>query len=402
MALILMVIHGTDGDVLPFVRVGRALRARGHDVTVLTHAYYRTAVHRAGLDLVAVDTVAEYERYLADAAGQFGETDIAQFRRHFDRTGLFDQLLLECREMLRLHRPQQTVLVGAPISGQSVLTAAEALDAPAVCLAASPFQLMALPGVAGVYRQVLADGVDAARAAIGLGPVTDWPGWMASARRYVGLWPAWFDAAGPPAPAGTDLAGFVLADEDAPDDVPPGARELLAGDVAPVLVTGGTGRLLQRRFYRTAVDAIRALGRPALLAVRHGDLVPDPLPPGVHRFARLPFRAVMPRAAAVVHHGGIGTLGRALAAGTPQVAMAAGLDRPDNARRLAAYGVGRWLPEQDWTADAVAAALRAAIDDPPPAVPDPLAATSVERAADAVESVLPDLTRRPETPLSRS
>ncbi|MBO4207346.1 hypothetical protein GSF22_15195 [Micromonospora echinofusca] len=383
-----MVVHGTDGDVLPFVRVGRALRARGHDVTVLSHEYYRPAVGAAGLDFVPVDTIAEYEYHLADAAEQADATRIEQFREHFDRTGLFTQLRFEVGELVRRHRPGETVLVGASLSGQSALIAAEATGAPLVCLAHSPFQLLARDRVAWLYSQVLADRIDTARADVGLPPVGDWSGWMSSAHRYVGLWPSWFDRAGTASPPGTPLAGFVLADADQPDEVPPEVARLLADGPPPLLVSGGTGRLLHRAFYRSAVAAISSLGQRALLAVRHRDLVPDPLPPGTFWFPRLPFRAIAPHVAAVVHHGGIGTLGRALASGTPQVILASGLDRPDNADRLARLGLAHPLSEPDWTAEAVAGAVRAALDTPVPARPEVAGAGGADRAAGAIEAVL--------------
>ncbi|GAB2931296.1 glycosyltransferase [Micromonospora polyrhachis] len=409
-ALVLMVIHGTDGDVLPFVRIGRALRARGHDVTLLSHEYYRSVVAAAGIGFVPIDTISEYEYHLADAADQADATEIGAFREHYHRTGLLTQLRFECQELLRRHRPGRTVLVGAPLSAHSALIAAEATGAPLVCLAQTPFQLAALPRVAWLYGEVLADRIDDARAEVGLGPVTDWSAWMRSADRYVGLWPPWFDQAGPSAPAGTELTGFVLADADAdtgadtgsysgrPDVLPPDIAELLAGPVAPLLVTGGTGRLLHRDFYRVAVEAIRIVDRPGLLVVRHRDLVPEPLPSGVCWFPRLPFRTVAPRVAAMVHHGGIGTLGRALVSGVPQVILASGLDRPDNAQRAARCPATGWLPEERWTPDEVARMIRTVLaaraSTAPSARPSP---GGVERVADVVESAL----WRAEGPLPR-
>ncbi|WP_326557544.1 glycosyltransferase [Micromonospora sp. NBC_01796] len=386
MALVLMVVHGTDGDVLPFVAVGRQLLARGHDVTILTHAYYRNAVRAAGALFVAVDTLAQYEAHLADAAVQQHSQDINDFREHFDRTGLADQLRFECAELIRRHRPGDTVLVGAPLTAHSVLVAGEVTGAPVVCLAQSPFQLMKVPGVAWLYEQVLADRIDAARAVHGLVPVRDWTAWMWSADAYIGLWPDWFDRAGDPAPPGTLLTGFVLGDDDQPVRLPPQAEELLRADVPPLLVTGGTGRLLQPDFYRCATAALARLRRPALLVVRHRDLVPEVLPPGTHWFPHLPFRALVSRVAAVVHHGGIGTVARALAARTPQVLLADGMDRPDNAARLAASGLGRALAHGRWTPSAVVEEVRAVLERPP--APPPPAGDGAVRAAEAVETVL--------------
>jgi hypothetical protein len=115
--------------------------------------------------------------------------------------------------------------------------------------------------------------------------------------------------------------------------------------------------MMHPRFYEVAVAACRRADRPALLVVRHPDLVPLPLPDRMHWVPALPFHAVMPQVGVLLHHGGIGTLARALAAGTPQVILAHGVDRPDNAGRLAALGLARWLPAGAWDPDAVAALL---------------------------------------------
>jgi UDP:flavonoid glycosyltransferase YjiC (YdhE family) len=65
---------------------------------------------------------------------------------------------------------------------------------------------------------------------------------------------------------------------------------------------------------------------------------------------------VLPRAAAIVCHGGSGTVLGALAAGVPLVAVPMFADQPHNARRIAAVGAGLALPNPD------AGALRAAIE----------------------------------------
>jgi rhamnosyltransferase subunit B len=53
-----------------------------------------------------------------------------------------------------------------------------------------------------------------------------------------------------------------------------------------------------------------------------------------------PLSHLLPHAAAIVHHGGIGTLAQALAAGIPQLIIPYALDQPENASRVRALGVG--------------------------------------------------------------
>ncbi|QYC42891.1 4'-demethylrebeccamycin synthase [Nonomuraea coxensis DSM 45129] len=385
---VLLVAHGSDGDVLPFVRLGGVLRERGHDVTLLTHAPYRERVEAAGLDFVPVDTHDAFARYSADTAllpDGLGTLDWLSFYR---RNHLFEQFAGECRALVARVVPGRTVLAGRHTSALSVLAARELTGAPAAWIAVAPIQPLAAEVARHLHQHVLGPGIDAVRGDLGLPRVPDWRAWFSSADLRLGLWPRWFDAAGPATGPAMRLTGFPLPDDDSADPVPAEAAELLDGTVRPVLITGGTGRMLRPGFHDAALAGCRRAGLPALLVAPHAESVPRPLPPHVRRFARLPFREVVPQVAAVLHHGGIGTLTRALAAGTPQVILAHGADRPDNAARLEKQGLARWLPEERWDAGEVAEALRAALRDgrhPPRTGPRDaadglaLAATHLER-----------------------
>jgi len=50
--------------------------------------------------------------------------------------------------------------------------------------------------------------------------------------------------------------------------------------------------------------------------------------------------ALLPQAALLVHHGGMGTTARALEAGIPQIICPHGYDQPDNGARIVDLGVG--------------------------------------------------------------
>ena len=60
-------------------------------------------------------------------------------------------------------------------------------------------------------------------------------------------------------------------------------------------------------------------------------------------FDYLPFGEVLPHAAAMVHHGGMGTLAQTLRAGIPHLVMPMVNDQMDNAARLADLGVAEIL-----------------------------------------------------------
>ena len=63
----------------------------------------------------------------------------------------------------------------------------------------------------------------------------------------------------------------------------------------------------------------------------------------------------LPLAAALVHHGGIGTAAQAIRAACPQLIMPMAFDQPDNADRLYRLGIGRSLwPPSSFTGRRVA------------------------------------------------
>ncbi|MDX1661825.1 MAG: glycosyltransferase, partial [Gemmatimonadota bacterium] len=70
-----------------------------------------------------------------------------------------------------------------------------------------------------------------------------------------------------------------------------------------------------------------------------------------------------PRAAAIVHQGGIGTLGQALRAGRPMLVVPHSHDQPDNAHRATRLGVARTIRPTAYRADRVVAELRRLLED---------------------------------------
>jgi UDP:flavonoid glycosyltransferase YjiC (YdhE family) len=128
-----------------------------------------------------------------------------------------------------------------------------------------------------------------------------------------------------------------------------------------IYITFGTivgGMADARSIYRTSLEAVASLPVRALLTTGPGiehDML-GPIPANVRVEAWVPQRDVLPHVAALVCHGGSGTVTGALAAGIPLVVVPLGADQPENARRIAAAGAGIALPKPD------AAALRGAIE----------------------------------------
>jgi UDP:flavonoid glycosyltransferase YjiC (YdhE family) len=101
--------------------------------------------------------------------------------------------------------------------------------------------------------------------------------------------------------------------------------------------------------YRQAIEALSALPARVLVTVgRERDPAElGPTAPNVHVARWIPQADVMPHAAAMVCHGGSGTVNAGLAAGVPMVVVPLFADQPHNARRVAEIGAGIALEPDD-------------------------------------------------------
>src|SRR4029078_11194284 len=106
------------------------------------------------------------------------------------------------------------------------------------------------------------------------------------------------------------------------------------------------------------------LNRRGLLLTRHKDQLPKQLPPNVRHESYAPFGRLLPRCAALVHHGGIGTTSQALRAGVPQLIMPMSHDQFDNAVRVRRLGVGGEVKRRKYRAELVANELARLVDSP--------------------------------------
>lgn len=130
------------------------------------------------------------------------------------------------------------------------------------------------------------------------------------------------------------------------------------------MVTGGFDDL--KRAYRATIDAVSTLPVRALLTIGM-DLPLDvlgELPPNVHVERFVPQNDVLPHAAAVVCHGGSGTVLGALAIGAPMIVTPMFADQPYNAARVEALGAGVALPTGVPNPDALKAAITRVTTEP--------------------------------------
>jgi UDP:flavonoid glycosyltransferase YjiC (YdhE family) len=181
------------------------------------------------------------------------------------------------------------------------------------------------------------------RVSLGLKPQRRIVGNWFSPQLVLGLFPEWY---GPPQadwPPQMRLTGFPMFDGGRSDELSPPLLEFCGAGKPPVAFTFGTGMAHPAALFRSALEACEILGVRGVFLTKHRDQLPASLPPSVFHSSFAPFQKLFPRCAAVVHHGGIGTVAKAMAAGTPQLICPLCFDQMDNADRVRTLGVGDGL-----------------------------------------------------------
>jgi UDP:flavonoid glycosyltransferase YjiC (YdhE family) len=180
---------------------------------------------------------------------------------------------------------------------------------------------------------------------------------MLSPQKIIGLFPDWFAPPAPDWPPQAQLTGFISFDDAREDSVSAAVEDFLKTGEPPLIFTPGTAMHHAAGFFSASLEACRLLGRRALLLTGNRSQLPSSLPAGVMHCPYLPFSKILPRGAALVHHGGIGTTAQALAAGIPQLVMPMAYDQPDNAARTERLGVGASISPARYRGPAVAKKL---------------------------------------------
>jgi sterol 3beta-glucosyltransferase len=152
------------------------------------------------------------------------------------------------------------------------------------------------------------------------------------------------------------------ADFEPPADL---VRFLSAGE-PPVAV--GFGSISGRTPERTTQAVMQALvmaGCRAVIVGGWGGLAAVQNSERVHYVRSVPYDWLLPRVAAVVHHGGAGSTGETLRAGKPAVVCPFFGDQAFWGRRVAAVGAGpEPIPQRQLTPESLAGALRVVLADP--------------------------------------
>ena len=349
---VLIVTWLGGGATQPAIGLGRELSARGHRVRILAPARLAGRIAAAGCEHAAHPAAAEF-----DAGHGRAMEDQSPF---LAATFFGPWLAGAVAEQAALFRPDVVVV---DYLLRSAVCESEAQRIPLVLLLHMAYRFHArLAGDPDApwgwrwqYRLV-----NERRVASGLPPLPADPEPMSvalarRADRALVTVPAAFDG-WPEPPANIVHVGPIAEEAAAAPWVPPWPD----GDRRPlVVVTLGTTYMHQEGVLRRVLGALDGLGA-RVLVLTGLELDPSEVPggPGVRVESYVPHATVLPHAAVVVSHGGMGSLLEAFRAGVPSVCVPLGRDQADNAAAAAGRGAVIALPS-----DATSGRLRAAITE---------------------------------------
>ena len=172
--------------------------------------------------------------------------------------------------------------------------------------------------------------------------------------------------------------GFCFYDGQADmGKMPGGLTEFLEAGEPPIVFTLGSAAVMDARdFFEESARAARILRRRAVLLYGIFNQPPtmaeneewrvesgENIKSKIAAFDYAPYSLVFPKAAAVVHQGGVGTTAQVLRAGTPALIMPYSHDQPDNAARCERIGVAETISRDSYTAENAAKILRKILSD---------------------------------------
>jgi rhamnosyltransferase subunit B len=383
---VLLPTLGSAGDVHPFIALGSALRARGHRATILTNPFFRDSIEAQGLGFLPVGTIADVESAIADPHLWHPNKGFEVVAKR-----VIIPSTAEIYRLIEKHADADTVVAASSIAFGARL-AQEKLRLPTASIHLQPTVIRSLvdQGMFGTlrisrsqpmwFKRALFRLIDWAaidrqlrrplndfRATLSLSPVTRvLQRWIHSPQCVIGFFPDWFAPPQSDWPPNVHLVGFPLWDGGADassQETAAEARDFLDAGEPPVIVTPGSAASTMHDYFVESIAALHGLGLRGMLITNFPGQLPATLPPGIKAFGYLPFSEVLPRAALLVYHGGIGTLAQAVKAGVPHLVVPSAHDQFDNGWRIGRLGLGRSLPRTRYRAVRASIEIRAILSD---------------------------------------
>lgn len=370
---------GSSGDVFPMLGLAIELRNRGHDVTFATNGHYEKIVRDNALPFESLGDEQEFIQCVSNP-------DLWNPRKAFPH--LFNSLKAVLPRQYEIHKK---LAASSPIIGITnclglgALMAQDVLKIPVVTLHLQPAvlwsdidppSLLPIKGPRWFRRLLLQAGerfaidpivcpfINRWRSEHNLPPIRNTMRWWNSPFGVLCMFPQWYAKPQSDWPNRMVQTDFPLWNNRSDQSLDSNVESFLASGTPPIVFTPGSGNIHGRSFFQSAADACVALNRRAILLSEFGEHIPKSLPPGIVHFSYVPLDKLLPRSAAFVHHGGIGSTSQAILAGIPQLLTPLAHDQFDNAHRAKTFAISETIPMSRLNSRKLKSALSSLLTNP--------------------------------------
>jgi len=331
---------GSRGDVQPMAALAQALLRRGHEVRLVTHPEFAELVPQIDFRPVVTHLTAGFERRFARDGSPLTTSRVM--------IGIAGRCAHDWWTQIRDHSAGVDLLVSETTAFSVAASLSEAWSIPYVNACLQPFAptrrfpspllrppVVPMPGWMNLLHHRIAQQLlwqafrsitnNARRDVLKLEP---WPlmgPYAQISRERLSVLMAYSRHVVPPAPDwedNLDVTGFWFLNRPSHWQPPEDLRNFL--DAGPPPVYFGFGSMGMRDPAATVaiiLEAVRRAGCRAVIAAGWGGLRPLQVPAGLFAIETAPHDWLFPRMAAIVHHGGAGTIAAALRAGKPSIVV---------------------------------------------------------------------------------
>jgi UDP:flavonoid glycosyltransferase YjiC (YdhE family) len=378
---ILVITIGSRGDVNPFLLLAQKLKSAGHDVVFCASENFRALIEGQGLRFIPHFSQQEYETVTRDP-------DLWHYRKALP-TLMKKALLPATRKIYPLIMQELSndfIVVAHPAAWAAKL-AEETAGIKLVQLHLAPCMFRSLRDTSQIGTVSMSDmlpawckklvwwiidtvildpcikkDLNSFRRDLGLKPVSRiMNNWMFSSCLNAAVFSRHIAPQQPDWPMPSEVFDFLLYDGD--EQVPPEAEKFLSRGEPPIVFTFGTAFYFGKSDFTESMQALEMLNARGIFLTPKTEDLPERLPDTIGAFPFLPLGKILPSCRAIVHHGGIGTLGQTLKAGVPQLIRPLAYDQFDNAYRIANRKLGGYIWARQYKAGNLYKKLRGMLDD---------------------------------------
>lgn len=376
----LLASWGSNGDLHPFLALGREMRRRGHEVMLVSTPIWKEQALAIGLDFVEAGPAMTLEDIIAHpevfSTKNMGVTALRSLME-IGITPMLDEMyrvLCELAPSYDALIAHQVILTAGAVAEKTGIPWATVTMAPCSIpssYTAPPSAMQPFHGALGrlanramwkvalmAARSIFDPPLNVIRERESLKPIRDSIFEGASKTLNLQFYSEQFSARPPDWSEEIQYTGFCHWD---PEDytAPAELTAFLKQGNKPWLFTLGSSAIAHPQgFFEIAAEAMRGIPERAILLVGDKRNIPPSVPDNVFVQEYAPYGWIMPRCSAVAHQCGMGTTAQTLRAGIPSVACPYGFDQPSNAMHLEAIHAGIYLPQRKRTPRGLVEAMR--------------------------------------------